>query len=271
MVFFSFFSRFDFTWHHDQFPPYVSSTDATKSIDDLSYKMIYEGRNVATSAGEGRPNYWRQHVRAGDITQPGPARKPRLPLASARTGRRHHAARPSAKAAPAPRPAGARGSPVPEGVQLEVLAGAGVPACYAYARPMHSEKSFIIAARPPIRIPPCLSARGAGISPIVTARRAFPSGAGGAGGLPRACIADGLKNRSALRSFIEGAHCLYCNFKSNLKQPQEMERSTPYACHDWRHVDNDGRVGDGGAWWRMVVCGGWWWCVWAIITSMFSC
>ena len=37
-----------------------------------------------------------------------------------------------------------------------------------------------------------------------------------------------------------------------------MERSTPYACHDWWHVDNDGRVGDGGAWWRMVVCGGWW-------------
>ena len=70
------------------------------------------------------------------------------------------------------------------------------------------------------------------------------------------CIAAGLKNRSALRSFIDGAHCLYYNFRSNLKQRQEMERSTPYACQDWWHVDNDGRVGDGGAGWRIVVCGG---------------
>ena len=59
------------------------------------------------SAGEVRLTYWREHDR------PAP-------------GRRYHAARPSAKAAPAPRTAGARGSPAPEGIQLEVLAGAGV-------------------------------------------------------------------------------------------------------------------------------------------------
>ena len=42
-------------------------------------------------------------------------------------GRRYHAARPSAKAAPAPRPAGARGRPSPEGIQLEVRTGARGP------------------------------------------------------------------------------------------------------------------------------------------------
>ena len=62
-----------------------------------------------TSAGEGRLTYWRQHDRP-DI---------------------YHAARPSATVAPAPRPAGARGGPFPEGIQLEVLSGAGVPAYYA--------------------------------------------------------------------------------------------------------------------------------------------
>ena len=48
-------------------------------------------------------------------------------------GRRYLAARPSAKAGPAPRLAGARGGPVPEGIhdQLEVLAGTGV---YTYIR-----------------------------------------------------------------------------------------------------------------------------------------
>ena len=63
------------------------------------------------------------------------------------------------------------------------------------------------------------------------------------------CVAAGLKNRSALRSFIEGAHCLYCKFKSNLKQRQEMERST--------HM----HATIGGMWtmmagWGMVVHGG---------------
>ena len=94
-------------------------------------------------------------------------------------------------------------------------------------------------------IPPCLSARSAVISP--TARCAFPSGAG--------VVATGLKHRSALRSFIEGVHCVYYNFKSNLKQRQEMERSTPYACHDWWHVDHDGRAQGVGAW-RCVEDGG---------------
>ena len=44
----------------------------------------------------------------------------------------HHAARPSAAVAPGPRPAGARGAPSPEGIQLEMLSGAGVPAYYAW-------------------------------------------------------------------------------------------------------------------------------------------
>ena len=71
-----------------------------------------------TSTGEVRLTYWRPHDR------PAP-------------GRRYHATRPSAKAAPAPRPAGARGpgSPAhaPEGIHLEVVSGAGVPAYYVYA------------------------------------------------------------------------------------------------------------------------------------------
>ena len=48
--------------------------------------------------------------------------------------RRYHAARPSAKAAPAPRHSGARGSTSPEGMKLAVLFGAGMPAHCAYAR-----------------------------------------------------------------------------------------------------------------------------------------
>ena len=36
-------------------------------------------------------------------------------------------------AAPAPRPAGTRGGTFPEGIQLKVLSGAGLPACYSYA------------------------------------------------------------------------------------------------------------------------------------------
>ena len=49
--------------------------------------------------------------RAGDITRPGTARRPFPPK----------------------RPAGASGGPSPEGIQLKVLSGAGVPAYYAYA------------------------------------------------------------------------------------------------------------------------------------------
>ena len=36
------------------------------------------------------------------------------------------------KAAPAPRPAGARGGPFPEGTKLEVLSGAGAPGNIAF-------------------------------------------------------------------------------------------------------------------------------------------
>ena len=68
------------------------------------------------------------------------------------------------------------------------------------------------------------------------------------------CIADGLKNRSALRSFIEGAYCLYYNFKSNLKQRKEVERST-----HMRATIGAMRTMMTG--WGLVVHDGGWWCV----------
>ena len=117
----------------------------------------------------------------------------------------------------------------------------------------------VVAARPPM--PPCLSARSAGISPA--ARRAFPSGAGGAGGLPLLLHCRWPQEPqcgSALRSCIDG------------KKWNEAPHMHATIGGMWTMMAGWGMVVQGGgAGWRIVVCGGWWWCVWAIITSMFSC
>ena len=84
------------------------------------------------------------------------------------------------------------------------------------------------------------------------------------------CIAAGLKHRSALRSFIEGAHLF---IESNPKQRQEaseMNRSTPHMhaaigvmwtiMAGWQmawqiYIDGGACMVEDGGVWRMVVCG----------------
>ena len=146
--------------------------------------------------------YWRQHDR--------PA-----------AGRRYLAARPSAKATPAPSPAGARGSSANSAGSACRRQRTGVlriRPCICRRRRPHAWCGWGHPRwLPPARQSPLAYPRVGLVFPQLCAAPFHQEPAAPAGCLCP-CITAGLKNRSALRSVIEGAHCLYYNFKSNLKQ-----------------------------------------------------
>ena len=103
-------------------------------------------------------------------------------------------------------------------------------------------------AHPPIS--PCLSARSAGSSP--TARRAFLYSR-----LPLLlhCRWPQAPHAQCLAQCQTWRSCIYYLFSSNLKQRQEMERSTPICLP---RLVACGQSWQGGGWWCMHGGG---WCV----------
>ena len=137
----------------------------------------------------------RQHDRP-DITRPGPARKPRPPR-----GPPAHAGALSPKGfswrcfpAPACRSA-SRSASTTQGAcssrRRRPWCGWGHPRWLPPAHQCHLAYPHVALVFPQLRVAPFHQ------EPAAPAGRLC------------SCIAAGLKNRSALRSFIDGAHCLY--------------------------------------------------------------